>query len=159
MDEAPGSCCAFPQDGITEQGLCDPVESLLKRVSVRLISPLPPLPTPPSSFRPPHIFPHPSFLAVFLPPPPLLSPGPVCLLLGSARLGSSAAVAASLPAAGVSAGFTLRDPPSYQSPTCFPSSSTAIPPDCPPRLSFFFKKNPRQHPSLLTRMTCLTALE
>lgn len=35
MEGAPGSSCAFPQDGITERGLCSPVEIPLKWVSVR----------------------------------------------------------------------------------------------------------------------------
>ena len=35
VEGAPGSRCAFPQDGITERGLCSPGESLLKWVSVR----------------------------------------------------------------------------------------------------------------------------
>lgn len=125
----------FPQDGITEQGLCSPVESLLKWVSVRLYLVHPPtsISTSTTTTTPPPVF---FFFLTFsftflffsssvFPPHPS-----VCLLFFSLQ-----SEPFYLPLAGFSLCFpcaphplTLRDPPSYHSPTCFLSSSHPAPP-------------------------------
>lgn len=104
MEGAPGSSCAFPQDGITERGLCSPVEIPLKWVSVR--PSLPPF------------FPLSPLIFLFLMSlclPPLLQSA-VMFRAFSPLLGFPLSFSC------VSHPLTLSNPPLYHSPTCFPLS-------------------------------------